>query len=658
MKRTVFLVGVFLIFTFAFQRDSETQAIFASINDSIGVNTLETAARDNDSIADAARPGTVVPVGANELRDASSRAIKIVQQSQAVWFKKENCGSCHHQLIPEIPIKLARARGVSIDEKIAQQASENTFAVFKDLDAVVQGYDYIDVLFDGWLLYSAETAGVRPSLSTSASAQFIASRQLSDGSWPTVDTRPPQSYGPFTTTAVCAFAIKSYLPEQFAKERESRLRKAREWLLNAVARTSEDSTYRLLGLYWTGADAKALKKAAQQLLAEQSADGGWSQLPGMQSDAYSTGEVLTAIHECVGLSTDDPAYQRGLQYLLKTQQPDGSWHVSSRLHPPAPVSPPYFETGFPYKHDQFISAMGTSLAAAAILRALPVSSAEKSRQTKLDIAPAEQPPLVQVALNGSVAELKNLLDTGMKPDARTADGTTALMFAARDVEKVKLLIARGADVNARAATGINALMVAARYRGNAEVIRLLLNKGAKPNVENGIEVRNSATPLFLAIMSGDEENVRVLIDAGARIDQKMKIIGRFLQSPLLYATSGSQPISELLFARSANANEADDDKISLLSWAAISNHPSIVRLLLAKGAKVNHVDNFGMTALLYAASIDYGDTTVLEQLLAAGADVSFKNKEGLTALDLAKNYRHQRIADLLSKKATSLSGMK
>jgi ankyrin repeat protein len=65
-----------------------------------------------------------------------------------------------------------------------------------------------------------------------------------------------------------------------------------------------------------------------------------------------------------------------------------------------------------------------------------------------------------------------------------------------------------------------------------------------------------------------------------------------------------------------------------------------------------------MTPLLYAASIDYGDTAVLEQLLAAGADVSAKNKEGLTALDLARNYSHQRIADLLAKKATGLNGMK
>src|SRR5262249_49925757 len=243
--------------------------------------------------------------------------------------------------------------------------------------------------------------------------QFIASHQLANGSWTSVDVRPPQAYSTFTTTAVCARAIKSYLPEQFVKERESRIQRARAWLLNAEPRTTEDLTFRLLGLQWTGADARVVKRAAQQLIAEQAGDGGWSQLRGMQSDAYSTGQALSALQESVGLPTDDPIYHRGLPFLLNTQEEDGSWHVSSRFHPPAPVSPPYFETGFPYKHDQFISAMGTSWAVSAILRAVPASSAQKTGGRMLDIAPAEQPAWAQVALNGSADELKKLLDAGM-----------------------------------------------------------------------------------------------------------------------------------------------------------------------------------------------------------------------------------------------------
>jgi hypothetical protein len=40
------------------------------------------------------------------------------------------------------------------------------------------------------------------------------------------------------------------------------------------------------------------------------------------------------------------------------------------MHPPAPVSPPYFETGHPFGHDQFISAMAESRAVMALADAL------------------------------------------------------------------------------------------------------------------------------------------------------------------------------------------------------------------------------------------------------------------------------------------------
>jgi ankyrin repeat protein len=658
MKKAALLFGSFLTVVFAFQSTSQTQTAFTSQIAARGVATLDSAVPSNDPPEPAEQPNTAVMVEAADLRAASAKAIKLIQQSQAVWSQKESCASCHHQLIPEIPINIAGKRGIPFDENFARQTTLNTFGFLKDLDGIVQGYDYIDVLFDGWALYSAEVAGIRPSLSTSASAQFIASRQLADGSWTTVDTRPPQAFGTFTTTAVCARAVKTYLPEHLAKERESRIQKARTWLLNAQPRTTDDLTFRLFGLHWTGADEKVVKVTAQKLLAEQRSDGGWSQLPGMQSDAYSTGQALTALQECVGIPGNDPAYQRGLQFLLNTQQPDGSWHVSSRLHPPAPVSPPYFETGFPYKHDQFISAMGTGWAAAAILRALPANSTDKTGQRILEIAPAEQPRLVQVALNGSAAELRKLLDAGVKADARSTGGSTALMFAARDIEKVKLLVERGADVNARAATGITVLTVAARYRGNSDVVRFLLKKGAKPNAETGVEIRNSATPIFLAVMAGDVETIGLLIDAGAKINDRMNILGRFLQSPLIYSTLGDRPVAELLLTKGADPNEVDNDKISVLSWAAIANQSKLAQLLLAKGAKVNHVDNNGMTPLLYAASIDFGDTEIVEKLIGAGADVSAKNKQGLTALDLAKTYHHQRIADLLAKKTAVLSGKK
>jgi ankyrin repeat protein len=239
----------------------------------------------------------------------------------------------------------------------------------------------------------------------------------------------------------------------------------------------------------------------------------------------------------------------------------------------------------------------------------------------------------------------------MKAGAQTKEGTTALMIAARDIEKVKLLVERGADVNARAATGLTATMVAARYRGNAEVVRFLLKNGARASAEREPEVRNDTSALFLAVMAGDVETVDVLVGAGARIGAKMRLLGRIVTSPLLYATfAGDSAMVDYLIGKGADPNEADEDRTSILAWAAINNHADTVDLLLRRGAKVNHVDSRGMTPLLYAASIDYGDTVVIEKLIAAGADLKTKTAEGLTAFDLAKNYRHESIADLLARK--------
>jgi ankyrin repeat protein len=648
VKKLLTLTFPIVVLLLGFEQESETQAWSQPIPAQAAIR-----ATTEWPFLDSVHPGAPKPI-AEELRAASAKAIKLIQHSQVVWYKKEVCTSCHHQLLTEIPLKLARERGVAVDEAVARNTTATAFAYLKDLDAGVQGYDYIDVAFDGWSLVAAHEAGVSPSLSIAAYAAFIASSQRPDGSWLTIDGRPPQAHSPFTATAVCAQAITHYLPERLKGEKDVRLGRAREWLLKTRPRTTEDKAFHLLGLRWTGADLRARKRAAQQLIAEQHDDGGWAQLPGLTSDAYATGEVLEALREGAGLPTGGAVYQRGVRFLLKTQKPDGSWMVKSRLHPPAPVSPPYFDTDFPYQHDQFISIMGTSWAASALLRAIPPNATGGSKPAAPSDQIAAQPEWVRAALVGSAAELRRQLDGGMKPDAKTAEGTTALMLAARDLEKVRLLIERGADVNASAATGITPLMVAARHRGNADVIRLLLKSGAKANADKEPEVRNDASALFFAVMAGDVETVDALVRAGARIGDRMKVLGRLVTSPLLYATfGGDSAMVEYLIGKGANPNEVDEDGISVLGWAALNNHIGTVQLLLARGAQVNHLDSRGMTPLLYVASIDYGDTAVLEKLIAAGADLKAKNKEGLTAFDLARSYRHATLADLLAKKVAT-----
>ena len=86
----------------------------------------------------------------------------------------------------------------------------------------------------------------------------------------------------------------------------------------------------------------------------------------LPNDAYATGEALYALHE-TGMAATDAVYRRGVEYLLRTQQPDGSWHVKTR----AAGFQPYFESGFPHHHDQWISQSGTVWAVIALSYAVP-----------------------------------------------------------------------------------------------------------------------------------------------------------------------------------------------------------------------------------------------------------------------------------------------
>ena len=93
----------------------------------------------------------------------------------------------------------------------------------------------------------------------------------------------------------------------------------------------------------------------------------------LTADAYATATALYALHEAGRLEGTDRPYRRGADYLLRNQAADGSWYVASR----APKFQPYFEGGFPYGHDQWISQMATGWASAALSFAIPDARAAK-----------------------------------------------------------------------------------------------------------------------------------------------------------------------------------------------------------------------------------------------------------------------------------------
>jgi squalene cyclase len=220
----------------------------------------------------------------------------------------------------------------------------------------------------GYGLISLAAWDPRPQPAAEMVARYLGQRQRQDGRWKLACSVRAATDTDFTATALAVRALRDFVPKKRAGEIEPRFARAREWLARMPPRSTEEKTFRLLGLAWAGAakDDAAVRKAIQTLLADQRKDGGWGQIPALKSDAYSTGEVLVALHQAGGLPITDPAYQRGVTFLLRTQEGDGSWCVRSRATP----FQAYFETGFPYGRDQFISAAATGWATMALALAV------------------------------------------------------------------------------------------------------------------------------------------------------------------------------------------------------------------------------------------------------------------------------------------------
>jgi hypothetical protein len=168
--------------------------------------------------------------------------------------------------------------------------------------------------------------------------------------------------GAHQMAAMSAYSVKTYGRPEDKAENAKVLARAAAWLEATKATNSQDRAFRLMGLAWSGAAPAAIAAAAKELAASQRADGGWNQLPTMGSDAYATGEALYALNVAGNMPATNPVYQKGVKYLLRTQAPDGTWHVASR----SIWLQPYFESGFPYGTDQWISGAGTSWAVMAL----------------------------------------------------------------------------------------------------------------------------------------------------------------------------------------------------------------------------------------------------------------------------------------------------
>jgi len=313
----------------------------------------------------------VIPVAVSDrtIPSAVSNSLTLLAKQSNTFIRTAGCNSCHSQSLPSAVLGLARDHGLTSIKTFPQLPPTMRPPTEQLMDFVIVSPSIAWELFDAGMNHEPRTQV------TDAIVRYLMASQTADGAWRIPESRrPPMTSGSFQTAALAIYAMKNYAPEAEKPSCEKAIDRSVAWLEEATPVTNQDHAFRLLGLAWGGAPASAIREETNSLAALQRADGGWSQLPAMVSDAYATGEALFALRSGGRMNVSDPVFRKGVDYLMSTQASDGSWHVKSR----SIWLQPYLESGFPYGRDQFISTAGTAWATLAL--AISAEPAKQSRR--------------------------------------------------------------------------------------------------------------------------------------------------------------------------------------------------------------------------------------------------------------------------------------
>ena len=340
---------------------------------------------------------------------AIERAFEVLAKGTRNYPEHRQCFSCHHQALPLFAFSSATKwqdpstwndwRSSSIVEAI-RTFSHESFEYKKEtmLQGGGVGGKSLTVGYGLWML---DVAGVEPNPTTDAMVEYLLQNQASDGGWDFQSLRPPASSSRAMASAVSLLGLRAYASEVLKVRFSSAALKASAWIDTLESSPIESiDTEELVGRLWIinllldwkeAIDYSNIQKdfkmqqarerllalgtkLRDQLQARQNRDGSWSQTTQMAGDAYATGQALLMLVEtssAIPMSEgkafhDSSEFSEGIEYLLRTQEADGSWHVVTRSKPVQV----YFDNGDPHGKDQFLSMMATSWGSAALANSL------------------------------------------------------------------------------------------------------------------------------------------------------------------------------------------------------------------------------------------------------------------------------------------------
>lgn len=254
--------------------------------------------------------------------------------------------------------------------------------------------------------------------------------------------------------------------------------------------------------------------------------------------------------------------------------------------------------------------------------------------------------LTNASGNGYIEMMKLMITNGYPLNEENIGMAMVAAAGSNQVETLKYSLANGAIID-NVYNGFTALEMSCLH-GNVEAIKFLLDHGANENGKNG-----EGRPLITAVEFGNIDSVEYLLKKGANLNasaivrssNKTELKG---ESALMGAImSGDLDIIKLLVENGANFEYQNEisNKDTAIIWAAGRGSRHIMEYLIQKGVKINYQNDKGQTALMRATL--NGQLDNVKILMKYKADVSLKDKEGHTVLDIAKPGKYKDIVTFL-----------
>ena len=309
------------------------------------------------------------PVADKAVQASVVKAFSLLQTTGATFISKARCASCHHSTMTSMISAIMKRKGIS---------GVDTTAVLRDM-AMTGTLDFVGnpnlnsqfvsaKFLAPYVLLGLDAEKHAADFTTDIAVNYIISQALPDGSFKAEYARVPLECGDIHLTALSIRAIELYAPPSTLSHTQEMMQRTKQWLEKQHTTDQQELSFQLLGMHWCGSNAAVQDGIAKSLIALQNKDGGWSQLPTMASDAYATGQSMYALIESGAADSKSDVFQKGIRYLLDTQDKTGAWLVTTRSNP----IQPFVNSNFPpYDDNQFISAAATNWATLALAEALP-----------------------------------------------------------------------------------------------------------------------------------------------------------------------------------------------------------------------------------------------------------------------------------------------